>query len=179
MPTPDTHSTRHHPRRRRSRVVRWATVGTVALVALSTLLSLDAGAASRRPTVEEATVGSLGTVLVTSTGFTLYRFTQDPKNTATCTGTCAVEWPPLFLANGVKRAVGGPGVKGLGTTKWTNGKLQVTFRGEPLYRFSLDTAPGQAMGENVGGTWFVVTPPSSPVSTTAKKGAAPSGGYGS
>jgi predicted lipoprotein with Yx(FWY)xxD motif len=103
------------------------------------------------------------------------RFTEDTTNTATCTGGCATVWPPLFLPKGTKTAVAGAGVKGLGTTKWSNGKLQVTFHGEPLYRYSLDTAPGQAKGQNVGGTWFVVHPTGSSGTTKPK---APSGGYG-
>lgn len=175
MPTPDTDSRRDRAGRRRSRVARLTAVGGGALLALTIPLSLGAGASRGAPVVKQATVGSLGKVLVTGGGLTLYHFTQDTKNTATCTGSCAAEWPPLFLAKGVKTPVGGPGVKGLGTAKWADGKLQVTFDGEPLYRFVGDTAAGQAKGENVGGTWFVVK---TTAAATSKKSGAPSGGYG-
>jgi predicted lipoprotein with Yx(FWY)xxD motif len=172
MPTPETHSANGRGWGRRA--ARLAAMGGGALLVLTLPLSLGAGA-SGAPVVKEATVGSLGKVLVTSTGLTLYHFTQDTKNTATCTGSCATIWPPLFLPKGVKTAVGGPGVKDLGTTKWSNGMLQVTFHGEPLYRYSLDTAPGKAAGQDVGGTWFAVQPASV---VSAKKPAKSSGGYG-
>jgi predicted lipoprotein with Yx(FWY)xxD motif len=175
MPSPDTESTSDRARRRRSPFARLAAVGGGALLALTVPLALAAGASSGAPVVKTATVRSLGKVLVTGGGLTLYHFTQDTKNTATCTGACATEWPPLFLAKGVKTPVGGPGVKGLGTARWADGKLQVTFHGEPLYRFVGDTAAGQAKGENVGGTWFVVK---TTAATTAKRSSAPSGGYG-
>jgi|HubBroStandDraft_1064217.scaffolds.fasta_scaffold43469_3 predicted lipoprotein with Yx(FWY)xxD motif len=175
MPTPDADTRIDRSGNRPSRLARLAAVGGGALLALTVPLSLGAGASSGSSVVKEATVGSLGKVLVTGGGLTLYHFTQDTKNTATCTGGCATEWPPLFLAKGVKTPVGGPGVKGLGTAKWADGKLQVTFHGEPLYRFVGDTAAGQAKGENVGGTWFVVK---TTAATTTKKSSAPSGGYG-
>jgi predicted lipoprotein with Yx(FWY)xxD motif len=155
---------------------RAATLGGAVLLAISLPLAV-AGPASAHgaPFVKEATVSGVGKVLVTGSGLTLYRFTEDTTNTATCTGGCATVWPPLFLPKGTKTAVAGAGVKGLGTTKWSNGKLQVTFHGEPLYRYSLDSAPGQAKGQNVGGTWFVVHPTASSGTTKPK---APSGGYG-
>jgi len=178
MQTPDTDARRDQVRRPRSRVARLVALGGGALLALTIPLAGSAGASGGAPVVKSATVGTLGKVLVTSSGLTLYHFTQDTKNTATCTGSCATVWPPLFLAKGVKTAVGGPGVTGLGTTKWANGKLQVTFHGEPLYRFAGDTAAGQAKGQNVGGTWFVVKATAVAGATSAKKAATPSGGYG-
>jgi hypothetical protein len=53
------------------------------------------------------------------------------------------------------------GVQGhLGLLKRSNGVLQVTLRGEPLYRFSGDSAKGQAHGQGIesfGGKWHAVT----------------------
>ena len=54
-----------------------------------------------------------------------------------------------------------PGVKGtFGTIKRSNGSLQATFDGHPLYAFVGDTAPGQAKGNGLnlsGGLWHEVT----------------------
>jgi predicted lipoprotein with Yx(FWY)xxD motif len=62
----------------------------------------------------------------------------------------------------------------LSIVRRANGILQVTLRGMPLYRFSGDTAKGQANGQGIksfGGAWHAVTaassstPPSTPART--------------
>jgi predicted lipoprotein with Yx(FWY)xxD motif len=98
---------------------------------------------------------ALGTV-VTSDGFTLYRFendTVDPSR-STCAGECATAWPPL-LGDGVPALKGVP--QGLvGTVGRSDGTQQLTLGGWPLYRFAKDTAPGSVSGEGVGGTWRAI-----------------------
>jgi hypothetical protein len=53
------------------------------------------------------------------------------------------------------------GVKGhFGILRRSNGMLQVTYAGMPLYRFAGDRAKGEANGEGLhsfGGTWHVLT----------------------
>jgi predicted lipoprotein with Yx(FWY)xxD motif len=55
----------------------------------------------------------------------------------------------------------GPGVPGkLGTIKRSDGTMQATYNGHPLYTYNGDTAPGQAHGNNVnlnGGLWHEMT----------------------
>ena len=49
----------------------------------------------------------------------------------------------------------------LGTTKRTNGKLQVTYAGHPLYYFRASTKPGQVNGQGINGFgahWDAVRP---------------------
>ena len=53
-----------------------------------------------RVTVERATLGQLGTVLVTNKGYALYTFPPDAAHHVTCTGGCASAWPPLELHAG-------------------------------------------------------------------------------
>jgi predicted lipoprotein with Yx(FWY)xxD motif len=100
---------------------------------------------------------ALGSFLVDSKGMTLYLFTKDTPNTSNCYGGCASYWPPL-LTTGVP--VAGPGVTAsmLGTTKRTDGTTQVTYNGWPLYYYVSDKSAGDTTGENVQGTWFVITP---------------------
>lgn len=48
----------------------------------------------------------------------------------------------------------------LGTTQRTDGSLQATYAGHPLY-FYANEAPGEVLCHNVflnGGWWYVVTP---------------------
>jgi predicted lipoprotein with Yx(FWY)xxD motif len=111
----------------------------------------------------------LGTVLVDGDGFTLYLFMPDEHSgRSTCVGDCAAQWPPLVLPAGVAAPVAGPGVNAslLGTTRRTDGSVQVTYNGWPLYLWPLDTAPGQATGQginNLGGLWYVENPDGNPI----------------
>ena len=55
---------------------------------------------------------------------------------------------------------GGPGVTGaIGTIRPTDGSLQATYDGHPLYAYIGDSAPGQANGNDLdlnGGFWYEV-----------------------
>jgi predicted lipoprotein with Yx(FWY)xxD motif len=69
-------------------------------------------------------------------------------------------WPPL-LTSGKPHAGTGAKASLLGTTKRKNGALQVTYAGHPLYRYKLDTKPGQTKGEEstqFGAKWYVLSP---------------------
>jgi len=111
--------------------------------------------------VKTGTVPGLGTVLVAGNGFTLYLFVPDKQSgVSTCYSACATAWPPLLLT-GTDAPVYGPGVKPalLGSTKRTDGTLQVTYNGWPLYLWQGDSVPGQATGQginNTGGLWYVL-----------------------
>ena len=50
--------------------------------------------------VEAKSRGTFGTILVTASGATLYRYTPDKPNMPTCTGSCAMAWPPDLLPAG-------------------------------------------------------------------------------
>jgi predicted lipoprotein with Yx(FWY)xxD motif len=107
-----------------------------------------------------AASSSLGRIVVDGKGRTLYLFEKDTRRRSACYGQCATYWPPL-LTHGTP--VARPGVKQslLGTTRRANGGQQVTYSGHPLYRFALDTKPGQTKGEGLqdfGGGWDVVSP---------------------
>ncbi|MEV0681749.1 hypothetical protein AB0I60_35025 [Actinosynnema sp. NPDC050436] len=106
-----------------------------------------------------AAVPTLGTVLTDGKGMTLYRFDEDTAkpSASTCDGECAAKWPPLvaqaaeFEVSGVDRAL-------VSTVDRADGVRQVTVAGWPVYRFAQDTAPGDAKGQGVGGTWFAAAP---------------------
>lgn len=140
------------------------------------------GAASGPSVVKMATVGTLGPVLVDSAGMTLYRYTPDGKDKSVCTGTCASLWPPLTVPAGTT-ATGAAGIPGadLGVFARTDGTHQIAYKGMPLYTYTGDTKAGEASGQGVGGTWFVVTASSSAPATggsSPSTTAAPSGGNG-
>ncbi len=100
----------------------------------------------------------LGSFLVDSKGMTLYLYTKDTPGVSNCSGACLKAWPPLGLpATG--SLVAGPGVTGtLGTLTRSDGTLQVTYNGMPLYYWAKDMKPGDVTGQGVGGVWYVVPP---------------------
>ena len=63
----------------------------------------------------------------------------------------------------MSKAPAGPGVRSslLGTTKRKDGTVEVTYHRWPLYTWVVDSAPGDATGQdlnNLGGKWYVITP---------------------
>ena len=131
---------------------------TATLALVLSLVASGAGGAATRVTGARVTLHktSLGKVLATSTGFTLYLYTGDRRNKSTCSGYCSSLWPPL-TTKGKPQA--GPGVKQslLGTTRRPNGKRQVTYNGHPLYRYTSDKKPGQTSGQGYGQIWYAVS----------------------
>ena len=106
-------------------------------------------------TVSGAEIGGLGQVLVDSEGMTVYEFTPDEGTKSVCYGGCEAAWPPV-VAEGKPSAGEGAVSSDLGTTKRKDGTLQVTYKGHPLYTFVEDKKPGEATGNEVEGTWFVL-----------------------
>jgi predicted lipoprotein with Yx(FWY)xxD motif len=121
-------------------------------------------------TIAGAEVEGLGTVLADAEGMTVYLYTPDKGTTSTCYGGCESAWPPV-VAEGKPSAGEGAMSTALGTTKRKDGTMQVTYNGHPLYTFTGDTAPGEAVGQENDGTWFVLDE-----SGEAVKGGAPGGG---
>jgi predicted lipoprotein with Yx(FWY)xxD motif len=130
-------------------------------------------AAAAANTVKTAQIGGV-TVLTSSKGFTLYSFAPDTSTTSKCTGTCAQNWPP------VRGPVTAAGVTGtFSTIKRSNGSVQATFDGHPLYTFAGDSAPGQANGNGLnanGGVWHDIT--TSGTAASAPASGSPSGASG-
>jgi predicted lipoprotein with Yx(FWY)xxD motif len=95
---------------------------------------------------------------------TLYLFTKDSPNTTVCYDKCATAWPPLLTTGD---PVAGEGVDAalFGTTTRTDGTIQVTYNGWPLYYYEKDKAPGDVTGQDVGGVWYVVSAKGEQVNT--------------
>lgn len=124
--------------------------------AASTPASTPTGAA----TVAVASSAKLGQILVDGSGRTLYLFAADKGASSTCYGSCATYWPPL-LTNGAPKAGAGADAMLLGTTNRTDGTIEVTYNGHPLYYVVTDHNPGDATGQavnNFGAAWFVLGP---------------------
>jgi predicted lipoprotein with Yx(FWY)xxD motif len=109
-------------------------------------------------TVTVATSADLGPILVDSKGFTLYDFHKDKGTESACYGACASTWPPL-TAKGSPHAKGAADASQLGTTKRSDGTVQVTYAGHPLYTYVADTKPGETKGNDFssfGAQWYAL-----------------------
>jgi len=113
---------------------------------------------------------ALGNVLVGPSGLTLYAFANDKKNESTCYDQCAANWPPL-LTDVKPLAEAGVNARLLGTTTRTDGTMQVTYNGMPLYYWVNDKVPGDLLGQGVRGVWFVVAPNGRTITKPAPVGA--------
>jgi len=119
-----------------------------------------ATASSRSAAAVKVEKTKLGKVIANSKGLTLYMFRKDHAHKSACYSSCAKFWPPLLTTG---KPVAGAGVKAalLGTSKRTDGKLQVTYKGYPLYMFLEDKKPGDTKGEGskaFGAGWYALTP---------------------
>jgi predicted lipoprotein with Yx(FWY)xxD motif len=132
--------------------------GLVALAASAAI----AGGATTKPTVKAATNAAVGKKIVVEAkrSMTLYYLTGDTKAHKCANSTCTSFWPPLTVKSLHTKVVKGKGINGkLSVFKRPDGKFQVALRGKPLYRFSGDSAKGQANGEGLvsfGGTWHAM-----------------------
>jgi predicted lipoprotein with Yx(FWY)xxD motif len=164
----------------------------IGLVALATLILVLAAsgrssAAPLKGTRVTTTRSNLGPILADSKGKPLYLFARDKHGLSACTGTCASYWPPLLTTDA---PVATAGVKAtlLGTARRTDGTLQVTYAGHPLYTFKLDSKPRETKGEGTsffGGSWYVLDAAGATVEKAPARAASPSaaanaggGGYG-
>ena len=150
----------------------------------SAAASAPAAGASSPPPAAGVSVTTLGmrtingTAVVTNAkGLTLYWFVPDTTTTSKCTGSCATYWPPL--TGPVSAGVGVTG--SLGSIIRSNGAMQATYDGHPLYTYAADSAPGQTKGNGLnasGGVWYEMTV-SGAKPATSGTGTGGTGGSGS
>ncbi|MFF3172228.1 hypothetical protein ACFVQ0_06370 [Streptomyces sp. NPDC057900] len=111
--------------------------------------------------------GTYGRTLVNEKKMTLYVFDKDTRNKSECNGDCAKAWPPL-LDKETPTAGTGVSSKLLKTTTRSDGKMQVTYNGHPLYLFKEDKKAGDAKGQGVdafGAKWYVINAKGKQVTT--------------
>ena len=166
-------ATLRHPRM----IVAAAVFATLA-AAIFALHPPATHAAQTKGAVVSTAKTSLGRVIVKSNGHTLYMFGKDRNGKSACSGQCASFWPPL-ITSGKPRVTSGARAALIGTTRRTDGRLQVTYNHHPLYTFAKDTKAGQTSGEGVsafGGVWDAVSPAGAKIVKTSSPGGG--GGYG-
>lgn len=152
----------------------------LALVAVTAIAAI-AVAATALAAGSSLTLGSnansmLGKpVVVNPQGRTLYHLNPETSKHLLCKSKeCLGNWPPLTVKSANTKLKAGSGVKGkLGLLHRSNGTLQVTLNGLPLYRYSGDSAKDDVNGEGIesfGGTWHAVRASSSSSTTPTTTG---------
>jgi len=133
-------------------------LGVIGVLSWALPAGVASAAISHKPkSFVISTLGNaqLGTILVKGTPL----YTLQASKTR-CATQCLKIRPEVLLPRGMKKATAGNGVKSskLGTIKRAHGALQVTYAGQPLYRFSGDTAGSEVNGNitDLWGKWSVV-----------------------
>ena len=93
---------------------------------------------------------SIGRVMTTPQGSTVYTFDNDRIGKSNCYGDCARDWPPVIAADGAQPY----GRMSLATRD--DGQPQWAVDGKPLYTYAEDAMHGDVKGENAGKVWHVV-----------------------
>ena len=98
----------------------------------------------------------LGKFIAAGNGITLYSYAKDKKNVSNCIEGCAFNWPPFYVDPSA--VVEGCESSDFATIKRSDGRMQTTYKGMPLYHFIQDKYPGDTLGQGVGDVWFIITP---------------------
>lgn len=99
-----------------------------------------------------------GKIVVDAQGRTLYLFDAERGPGPKCYGGCAVAWPPLLIT-GAPVAGEGLSQAHIGTVARSDGSIQVSYNGHPLYYYVGDRSPGEIKCQaaiEYGGGWYVV-----------------------
>jgi predicted lipoprotein with Yx(FWY)xxD motif len=109
----------------------------------------------------QASVAGAAAWVSSSNAHTLYTFQLDMSGVSNCTSAngCTGTWPPYAAPAGTVA----PSGSGFGIITRSDGTLQWTYSGFPLYMYAGDTAAGQDFGQGLmsfGGKWAVSRPAS-------------------
>lgn len=139
-------------------------VSIVLAAALAVVLAAQAGAAtgtSKQLVVRTANNPTLHKkVLVNRKGMTLYSLSVETRGKFICTDqVCLSLWTPLVVPKGTTPT----GALHLGTVRRPDGRVQVSYRGRPVYTFAQDRKPGDVKGNGFKdvGVWRPASPDSS------------------
>ena len=129
-----------------------------ALVALFAAHSGTARSTSKQLVVKTASNPTLHKkVLVNRKGMTLYSLSVETRGKFICTDQfCLSLWTPLVVPKGTTPT----GALHLGTVRRPDGRVQVSYRGRPVYTFTQDKKPGDVKGNGFKdvGIWRPASP---------------------
>jgi len=126
-------------------------------------------------TLMVATDARLGGHLVDGNGRSLYYFARDlPADgnhpaVSNCDSSCLPIWPIFNPGSVVTQGIDPADV---GQITGSDGSLQATYKGFPLYYYVGDATAGDTHGDGVNGIWYVVHDPNYTITMLRKAGEA-------
>lgn len=134
--------------------------GSTASASSSAMSGSSSSATASAAALEVTTNSSLGQIVTTSSGMTVYRYDADSASPSksNCSGQCLTAWPPVLATGSGTPQVAGVSAKLVGEITRSDGTKQLTLDGWPLYTYAGDMAAGDASGQGQGGSWWAVTP---------------------
>jgi hypothetical protein len=98
----------------------------------------------------------------------LYWTTLDSIGHSNESGSVLTIWPVFYTSN--IRVPSSLNASDFGSIQRTDGKMQTTYKGWPLYYYYQDFSSGDIHGQGINGVWFAANPassgPASPTTTT-------------
>jgi predicted lipoprotein with Yx(FWY)xxD motif len=104
--------------------------------------------------VTTKTVAAKGTYLTDTQGRALYVWDTDKAGTSSCTGSCAVNWPPYGPKAGASESL----PDGLSLIDRQDASRQFAWHGKPLYYYVKDKNSGDTLGDGIGAIWHLAKP---------------------
>ena len=128
-------------------------ISTLTFVVILVIMTT---ALAQETTLKVISNEDIGSYLADGNGRTLYWHKFDSPGKSSCVDECIQMWPPFYQEkitppNGVN-------ADDIGMITRDNGIKQATFKGYPLYYFSIDQAKGDIKGYNFEHMWFTVNP---------------------
>lgn len=137
--------------------------GASVVAVAGALIGADAAAGVVHPHGHGAVIGSTiyreyrDPQLVTWNGFELFTFSRDTRASSACSGRCSRVFLPV-ITSGPPRAKPGSQIRQrkLGTVRRTDGRFQVTYYHQPLYRARNGKIPCSGSTHRFGGTFTLI-----------------------
>lgn len=139
--------------------IRKTTLIPVIVIGLFVVAGLVAAAApsAKSPYFKESTTKKLGRYLTDANGMTLYTYGNDKPGSSRCRGACGDRWPaygPDANDRSSKSLAKLP--VNVGVISNSDGQMQFTWKGLPIYRCSKDKTKGEALG--MDNFWRIIKP---------------------
>ncbi len=92
--------------------------------------------------------------LLGPSGNALYTFDSDTTTSSACASGCTDTWPPIVAKPGYTLQAGGH-EDDFGTITRSDGSLQLTYYGKPLYYYAGDASATDTNGDGLFGKWHL------------------------
>lgn len=139
----------------------------------ATVTATTTGTASPSYSVLIVSSVTLGDYLADGKGMTLYYTTKNSTGVSNITGDTLNNWPVFYAPTIIVPQL--LKTSDFGTITRSDGKMQTTFKGYPLYYYINDKVSGDIKGQGLAGIWYIINPGNFPPTPSASGSASPAG----